>query len=84
MTFPLPREARAGGECEADTVHPPHPRLRMEEMILPWALGQRVGCSLGTPAGGVRVADAFQQAELTTWPSQRALVSELGWVSCPG
>lgn len=55
----------------------------MEEMILPWALGQWMGCSQGIPAGGVCVADAFQQVELTTWRSQRALVSELGWVSCP-
>lgn len=36
MTFPLPCEARAGGECEADTVHAQPPRLLMEEMILPW------------------------------------------------
>lgn len=47
------------------------------------ALGQRMGCSLGIPAGAVCVADAFQQAELTAWRSQCALVSELGWVSCP-
>lgn len=83
MTFPLPCEARAGGECEADTVHAQPPQLLMEEMILPWALGQRMGCRLGIPTGAVCVADAFQQAELTTWRSQRALVSELGWLSCP-
>lgn len=61
----------------------PAAAFRVQLMILLWALGQRMGCSLGIPAGGVCMADAFRQVELTTWCSQRALVSELGRVSCP-